>query len=80
MESILFPLKTISPFFSKFLLFNRLIIEKAVIDFPLPDSPTTPKISLFFKLKEIFFKMFEFEIEILKLFTERRILDFNFMH
>jgi hypothetical protein len=48
-----------------------LIIENAVIDFPLPDSPTNPKISFSFKSKEIFFKIGILEIETQRFFTER---------
>ena len=48
------------------------------MDLPLPDSPTTPKISFFCKLKEMFFKIDEFPIVTLRFFTERMLEDFNF--
>jgi len=54
---------------------KRLIIEKAVIDLPLPDSPTKPKISFFFNLKEMLFKIEIPEIERLSFLTTNK-LDF----
>lgn len=50
-------------------MFKRLINERAVIDLPLPDSPTIPRISFFFSLKEMFFKIELFEIEMFSFLT-----------
>ena len=72
-ESIDLPLKLIEPLFITCFEFNRLIIESAVIDFPLPDYPTIPKISFFFNSKEMFFKIETPEIEIQRFFTERNL-------
>ena len=41
------------------------------MDFPLPDSPTIPKILFFFNSKDMFFKIGISEIEMERFFTER---------
>ena len=50
----------------------RFIIERAVNDLPLPDSPTIPNISFGFSLKEILDKILCLSILTVKFFTDRR--------
>ena len=51
------PENIISPFFILHDFSNNLIIESAVSDFPLPDSPIRDTTSDFFISKLIFFKI-----------------------
>jgi hypothetical protein len=44
------------------------------------DSPTSPNISFFLSVNEIFFKIGELEIDTLRFLTERISVEFNFMH
>ena len=46
------PLKFIEPSEKVFFKLKRFKIDKAVIDFPLPDSPTIPSVSFLFRSKE----------------------------
>ena len=50
-------LKIISPEVTRQLFSSSLIIERAVRDFPLPDSPINERISDSFKEKFIFFRI-----------------------
>ena len=50
-------LKIISPEVTRQLFSSSLIIERAVRDFPLPDSPINERISDFYKEKFIFFRI-----------------------
>ena len=48
------------------------------MDFPLPDSPTIPRVSFLFNPKEIFFKIGFPEIEIFSLTTFNSWVSFKF--